>query len=423
MRLVARAGGIVADERSTPPSQEPIDAARLRRAPRSADVTAQRRTRQRTRAARGGRPATIPLRVTSSMPTAAANPPIDAAVRLARALRDELSRVIVGQDAVVHQILIAFFAGGHVLLRGVPGLAKTLLIKTLAQAIALKFSRIQFTPDLMPSDIVGTEVIEEDRGTGKRTIRFIAGPLFANIILADEINRTPPKTQAALLEAMQEYQVTVSGVRHALERPLFVLATQNPIEQEGTYPLPEAQLDRFLFNVVIDYPTADEERRILRATTSDHDATVSVVTSGADIEQMRHLVREIPTADNVVDYAVRLVRATRPSPAWRRCGHRRRPPLRALGGRPACRPGVAARRQGPRPPRRPGGRGPRRRAGRRPSGAAASRAGELPGRSRGHHPRRRRRAAAGVRSPDDGSCLTHARWPTPRSWRGSAIST
>ena len=223
--------------------------------------------------------------------------------------------MIVGQDDVVQQVLVAFVAGGHVLLRGVPGLAKTLLIKTLAEAISLKFSRIQFTPDLMPSDIVGTEVIEEDRGTGRRTIRFIAGPLFANIILADEINRTPPKTQAALLEAMQEYQVTVNGVRYPLERPLFVLATQNPIEQEGTYPLPEAQLDRFLFNVVIDYPTADEERRILKATTGDHAPTVSTVMTGADVERLRHLVREIPAADNVVDYAVRLVRATRPGAA------------------------------------------------------------------------------------------------------------
>ncbi len=260
-------------------------------------------------------PATIPRSVTQPSTDPAGRPSLDAAAGLARALRDEISRVVIGQEAVIQEILIAFFAGGHVLLRGVPGLAKTLLIKTLAQTIALRFNRIQFTPDLMPSDIVGTEVIEEDRGTGKRSIRFIHGPLFANILLADEINRTPPKTQAALLEAMQEYQVTVNGLRYPLERPLFVLATQNPIEQEGTYPLPEAQLDRFLFNVVIDYPTADEERRILRATTGDSEPAVRVVTSGASIEQMRHLVREIPAADNVVDYAVRLVRATRPAPA------------------------------------------------------------------------------------------------------------
>jgi MoxR-like ATPase len=231
---------------------------------------------------------------------------------LASALQNELSRVIVGQQSVIHEILTAFFAGGHVLLRGVPGLAKTLLIKTIARAVHLKFSRIQFTPDLMPSDIVGTEVIEEDRASGSRTIRFIPGPVFANIILADEINRTPPKTQSALLEAMQEYQVTVGGVRHQLERPLFVLATQNPIEQEGTYPLPEAQLDRFMLNVVIGYPTAAEEKAILAQTTTAHEPEVSAVATGEDIERARLLVREIPAADNVIDYATRLVRATRP---------------------------------------------------------------------------------------------------------------
>ena len=181
----------------------------------------------------------------------------------------ELAKAIIGQQRVVREILIAFLAGGHCLLRGVPGLAKTLLIKKLAQAVDLKFNRIQFTPDLMPSDILGAEVIEEDRTTGRRVIRFIRGPIFANILLADEINRTPPKTQAALLEAMQEYQVTVNGARFDLDRPLFVLATQNPIEQEGTYPLPEAQLDRFMFNVVIDYPTEEEERRILAQTTGN----------------------------------------------------------------------------------------------------------------------------------------------------------
>ena len=235
------------------------------------------------------------------------------AERLALRLRDELAHAIIGQRGVVQEILIAFFAGGHVLLRGVPGLAKTLLIKSLARAVHLNFSRIQFTPDLMPSDILGTEVIEEDRGTGRREIPFIRGPVFANVILADEINRTPPKTQAALLEAMQEYQVTVNGVRYALERPLFVLATQNPIEQEGTYPLPEAQLDRFMFNVVIDYPSADEERRILSSTTTDEEPTISPVASAGDIEAMRHLVREIPAASNVVDYALGLVRASRPA--------------------------------------------------------------------------------------------------------------
>jgi MoxR-like ATPase len=237
----------------------------------------------------------------------------DEAQRLSSRLRAELGRAIVGQETVVREMLTAFFAGGHGLLRGVPGLAKTLLIKTLAQAVHLKFNRIQFTPDLMPSDIIGTEVIEEDRGTGRREIRFIRGPVFANVILADEINRTPPKTQAALLEAMQEYQITVNGVRHELERPLFVLATQNPIEQEGTYPLPEAQLDRFMFNIVIDYPTAVEEQRILTATTGAEEPVITPVATAHDIEAIRHLVREIPAASNVIDYALRLVRATRPA--------------------------------------------------------------------------------------------------------------
>jgi MoxR-like ATPase len=239
----------------------------------------------------------------------------DEAQRLASRLRDELGRAIIGQHAVVHDILTAFFAGGHCLLRGVPGLAKTLLIKSLAQAIHLKFTRIQFTPDLMPSDIIGTEVIEEDRATGRREIRFIPGPVFANVILADEINRTPPKTQAPLLEAMQEYQVTVNGIRYELERPLFVLATQNPIEQEGTYPLPEAQLDRFMFNVVIDYPTAAEEHRILASTTSDDEPAIVPVAAAADVEAMRHLVRDVPAASNVIDYALRIVRASRPAGA------------------------------------------------------------------------------------------------------------
>jgi MoxR-like ATPase len=231
---------------------------------------------------------------------------------LVSSLQKELRRVIVGQDQVVTEILTAFLAGGHCLLRGVPGLAKTLLIKTLAEAVDLKFNRIQFTPDLMPSDIIGTEVIEEDRATGSRHIRFMPGPLFANIILADEINRTPPKTQAALLEAMQEYQVTVGGVRHQLDRPLFVLATQNPIEQEGTYPLPEAQLDRFMLNVVIGYPTAADERQILAQTTTGSEAKVTAVATGEQIERARLLVREVVAADNVIDYAARLVRATRP---------------------------------------------------------------------------------------------------------------
>lgn len=237
----------------------------------------------------------------------------DNAVALATRLDAEIGRVIIGQHQVRREVLICLMAGGHCLLRGVPGLAKTLLIKTLADAVQLKFSRIQFTPDLMPSDILGTEVIEEDMSTGKRHVRFIAGPVFANIILADEINRTPPRTQSALLEAMQEYQVTVGGVRYELERPLFVLATENPIEQEGTHPLPEAQLDRFMFNVVIDYPDADDERRILSDTTTGADRAAKHVATGAELEAARRLVRELPAAANVVDYALRLVRATRPN--------------------------------------------------------------------------------------------------------------
>jgi MoxR-like ATPase len=237
---------------------------------------------------------------------------LDRVAEVATKLEAELAKAIIGQQRVIREILIAFLAGGHCLLRGVPGLAKTLLIKKLAQAVDLKFNRIQFTPDLMPSDILGAEVIEEDRTTGRRVIRFIRGPVFANILLADEINRTPPKTQAALLEAMQEYQVTVSGARFDLDRPLFVLATQNPIEQEGTYPLPEAQLDRFMFNVVIDYPTEEEERRILAQTTGNADPSIAVVADGDEIERMHSIVRDVPAAENAVSYAARLVRATRP---------------------------------------------------------------------------------------------------------------
>ena len=225
----------------------------------------------------------------------------------------EVGKVIIGQQEVRREVLICLLAGGHCLLRGVPGLAKTLLIKTLADAVSLEFNRIQFTPDLMPSDILGTEVIEEDVTTGKRHVRFIPGPIFANIILADEINRTPPRTQAALLEAMQEYQVTVGGVRYELERPLFVLATENPIEQEGTHPLPEAQLDRFMFNVVMDYPAAEDERRILAETTTGSEAVAQKVATGAELEGVRRLVRDLPAASNVVDYALRLIRATRPA--------------------------------------------------------------------------------------------------------------
>jgi MoxR-like ATPase len=250
---------------------------------------------------------------TSEAPPVAAPLPFEEAASLVSRLDAEIGRVIIGQQQVRREILTCLFAGGHCLLRGVPGLAKTLLIKTLADAVTLKFSRIQFTPDLMPSDILGTEVIEDDASGGKRHVRFIPGPVFANIILADEINRTPPRTQAALLEAMQEYQVTVGGVRYPLHRPLFVLATENPIEQEGTYPLPEAQLDRFMFNVVIDYPAADDERRILAETTTTAEGTARHVATGESLESARMLVRELPAASNVVDYALRLVRATRPN--------------------------------------------------------------------------------------------------------------
>jgi MoxR-like ATPase len=234
---------------------------------------------------------------------------------LAARLDAEMGRIIIGQARVRREVLACLLAGGHCLLRGVPGLAKTLLIKTLADATTLKFSRIQFTPDLMPSDILGTEVIEEDQVSGRRQVRFIPGPVFANVILADEINRTPPRTQAALLEAMQEYQVTVGGVRYPLDRPLFVLATENPIEQEGTHPLPEAQLDRFMFNVVIGYPDVEDERRILVETTAAHLPEVKPVASGADLESARTLVRDMPAATNVVDLALRLARATRPDDA------------------------------------------------------------------------------------------------------------
>jgi len=227
-------------------------------------------------------------------------------------VREQIRRVIVGQEHIVEQLLIALFARGHCLIIGVPGLAKTLLIRTLARALALKFSRIQFTPDLMPSDITGTEVLEENRATGEKHFRFVRGPIFANIVLADEINRTPPKTQAALLEAMQEYSVTAAGVTYRLEEPFFVLATQNPIEQEGTYPLPEAQLDRFMFTLWIDYPGFEEEVEIVRRTTVDWEPEVEPVLTAAEIIEYQHLIRRIPVADNVIEYAVRLVRATRP---------------------------------------------------------------------------------------------------------------
>lgn len=223
-------------------------------------------------------------------------------------LKAEISKVIIGQDQVVDQVLYSIFAGGHSLLIGVPGLAKTLLVHTIATAIGLDFKRIQFTPDLMPSDILGSEILDN-----QRNFKFIKGPIFSNIILADEINRTPPKTQAALLEAMQERSVTVAGQSHKLSLPFFVLATQNPIEQEGTYPLPEAQLDRFMFSIRLDYPTFDEEVEVVKSTTTDNEAKVNSLFTADEILEYQHLIRRIPVADNVVEYAVKLVSKTRPN--------------------------------------------------------------------------------------------------------------
>ncbi len=228
-----------------------------------------------------------------------------------RRIRKEMGKAIVGQEKVLEELLIAIFARGHCLLVGVPGLAKTLMIRTLADSLSLSFSRIQFTPDLMPSDITGTEVLQEDKTTGQRLFKFLHGPLFANVILADEINRTPPKTQAALLEAMQERQVTVGGTRHKLPDPFFVLATQNPIEQEGTYPLPEAQQDRFMFNILVDYPEEEEEFRIVEQTTTTHVAQIERVLSATDILEMQDIVRKVPVAPYVIRYAMKFTRLTR----------------------------------------------------------------------------------------------------------------
>lgn len=227
-------------------------------------------------------------------------------------LRQAIGRVIVGQEAIIEQLLISLLARGHCLLIGVPGLAKTLLVRTVARVLDLKFSRIQFTPDLMPSDITGTEIIEEDVHSGRRYFKFVQGPIFANIVLADEINRTPPKTQAALLEAMQEYRVTVAGQTYTLEEPFFVLATQNPIEQEGTYPLPEAQLDRFMFNLWLDYPTFEQEVEVVRLTTADREVELEPVLNAEQILAFQRLVRRVPVAEHVIAYAVRMARRTRP---------------------------------------------------------------------------------------------------------------
>ena len=226
-------------------------------------------------------------------------------------LYKEISKVIIGQKNIVEHLFVSLLCQGHILLEGVPGLAKTLLIKTLANAMALKFKRIQFTPDLMPSDITGTEIIEEEQRTGKRNFKFFKGPIFANIVLADEINRTPPKTQAALLESMQEHKVTAGGVSYTMEEPFFVLATQNPIEQEGTYPLPEAQLDRFMFNIIITYPSKEEEVAIVKSTTSTDEVQVNPVLTAEDLFAYQKLVRDVPVADNVIKYAVDFVNSTR----------------------------------------------------------------------------------------------------------------
>jgi MoxR-like ATPase len=228
-----------------------------------------------------------------------------------RRIRKEMSKAIVGQERVLEELLIAVFSRGHCLLVGVPGLAKTLMIRTLADSLSLSFSRIQFTPDLMPSDITGTEVLQEDKTTGQRLFKFLHGPIFANVVLADEINRTPPKTQAALLEAMQERQVTIGGTRHKLPDPFFVLATQNPIEQEGTYPLPEAQQDRFMFNILVDYPEEEEEFRIVEMTTANIVPQIERVLSATDILEMQDIVRKVPVAPYVIRYALKFTRLTR----------------------------------------------------------------------------------------------------------------
>ena len=249
--------------------------------------------------------------VPQSTESAASQQLIDHVRGLSGKLTEQIGKVIVGQETVVDQLLMALFCQGHAVLQGVPGLAKTLLISTIAKALHLSFSRIQFTPDLMPSDITGTEVIEENRATGHRDLRFVRGPVFASVILADEINRTPPKTQAALLEAMQEHHVTIGGTQHPLPEPFFVLATQNPIEQEGTYPLPEAQLDRFMFMIHIGYPDAEEELEIVKRTTSRRDVTVEAVLEAEQVLEIQALVRDVPAPEHVMQYALQLVRATR----------------------------------------------------------------------------------------------------------------
>ena len=247
----------------------------------------------------------------SSAESASSEELVEQIQKARRQLHEQVRLTVVGQDEVIDQLFVCLFTSGHGLLVGVPGLAKTLLVSTIAHALNLRFSRIQFTPDLMPSDITGTEVIEEDRSTGRRAMRYVKGPVFGNVILADEVNRTPPKTQAALLEAMQEHHVTAGGVVRALPEPFFVLATQNPIEQEGTYPLPEAQLDRFMFMIRVGYPSEDEELDIVKRTTSRYQAHPEAVLDAKKVLEIQNLVRDVPVADYVIRYALRLVRATR----------------------------------------------------------------------------------------------------------------
>ncbi len=261
--------------------------------------------------------ANVPPLIAAAPPVDAFNSERDTAERLIAGrvrIEAELGKVIIGQREVIEQILLALIAGGHCLITGAPGLAKTLLVKSIAQVFHLKFQRIQFTPDLMPADITGTEILRDD-GAGGRQLEFVRGPVFANMILADEINRTPPKTQAALLEAMQEHQVTAAGVRHPLEEPFFVLATQNPIEMEGTYPLPEAQLDRFMFNVVMDYLPEADEVRVVAQTTSGRPAPIEALFTGEDVQRFHALVRKVPVAEEMVRYAVQLAASSRPQQA------------------------------------------------------------------------------------------------------------
>ena len=252
------------------------------------------------------------MNVESSQQSVSAEKLLSQLDKVRQRLLSQIHKAIIGQDDVIELMMISLIARGHCLLVGVPGLAKTLLVQTLARVLDLKFNRIQFTPDLMPSDITGTEIIDQDPASGKRTFRFVKGPIFTNILLADEINRTPPKTQSALLQAMQEYQVTASGQTYRLDEPFFVLATQNPIEQEGTYPLPEAQLDRFMFMIKVDYPDFEQEVRIIKATTSEMLAKPEIVLTGQDVLALQKMLRRVPVSDYVIKYALNLVRATRP---------------------------------------------------------------------------------------------------------------